>query len=356
MTKDGSNKVPGIQQITLRSWPKVIFLYPVMITSFACGLVQTLTGGLDSQRHRFEGQVSDSTGTPVANAALSLTWGATAGDTPNAPTQQSLTDATGSFAVSLTQAESFSVNGKVTDINGDPLPSAQVTISRTRDGGDPVTRVASTNSKGRFGFVVFDAGWTEAAGMIFFLVLCLNLLVISFEFSRFKTMAIFFFCIAFIFGLLYLGTRWEVFAFITEIFAAFRIKASSSFYYGVGIYLMIMFIGVFVQTRFDYWIIRSNEILHKEGFLGDVRRFPSPNLKMTKEITDVFEFVLLGAGKVVLYPAGERQSIVLDHVLGVNRAERSIQDLLSALSVEITGQTVGMDDKDEQGTGIGIGD
>ena len=86
-----------------------------------------------------------------------------------------------------------------------------------------------------------------------------------------------------------------------------------------------------------------------------MRRFPSPNLKMTKEITDVFEFVLLGAGKIVLYPAGERQSIVLDHVLGVNRSEKHIQDLLSALSVEITGTPFRADEDPPVG-GIGIGD
>ena len=107
-----------------------------------------------------------------------------------------------------------------------------------------------------------------------------------------------------------------------------------------------------LSTRFDYWIIKSNEILHKEGFLGDVRRFPSPNLKMTKEINDVFEFLLMGAGRIVLYPASEKQAIVLNHVLWVNSKERRIQDLLSALSVEISGEEYHHDDS----VGIGIGD
>ena len=227
MPKASKNTVSGIDQVILRSWPKVIFLYPVMIAGYACGLIQSMTGGLE------------------------------------------------------------------------------------------------------------ESGMAESLGMVFFVVICLNLLVISFEFSRFKTLATIFFIIAVIFALLYMSTRWEVFSFMKDILQGFHLKASSSLYFGIATYLLIMLVGVFVQTRFDYWIIRSNEILHKEGFLGDVRRFPSPNLKMTKEITDVFEFLLLGAGRIVLSPASERQSIVLDHVLRVNSAERKIQDLLSSLSVEI---------------------
>ncbi len=183
------------------------------------------------------------------------------------------------------------------------------------------------------------------AGEIFFVVLALNLLVISFEFSRFKTVAIFFFLLAVFFLLLYLGTRWQVLQFIRDFVLAFDLRVSNHFYFTLGTYLSVILTGVFITTRFDYWIVKSNEILHKEGFLGDVKRYPSPNLKMTKEINDVFEFFLLGAGRVVIYPTSEKQAIVLDHVLWVNSKERRIQDLLSSLSVEITGQDAYEDDE-----------
>ena len=39
------------------------------------------------------------------------------------------------------------------------------------------------------------------------------------------------------------------------------------------------------------------------------------NLKFDKEIPDVFEYVLLGSGRLVLHVANERKSIVLDNVL-----------------------------------------
>lgn len=237
------HKAEDIDQIIIRSWPKVIFLYPVFLVALICGLLQALTGGLE------------------------------------------------------------------------------------------------------------ESTWAETAGLAFFGVVCLNLLVISFEFSRFKTLAIFFFCVAVFFFLLYLSTRWEVFAFLKNLIAMIHIKASTPFYFSIAAYLFAVFCSVFVTTRFNYWIIRSNEILHKEGFLGDVKRFPSPNLKMTKEISDVFEFLLLGSGRVVLYPASEKQAIVLEHVLRVNAAEKAIQELLSALAVEVADH-----EHEEEGTGVGAGD
>jgi hypothetical protein len=231
-----------LDQIVIRSWPKVIFLYPLLLTSLICGIIQSVTG---------EGP---------------------------------------------------------------------------------------------------EARFPETAGMIFFVVMCLNFLVIAFEFSRFKTLAIFFFFVAIFFFLLYLSTRWGVFTFLGNLLSAFHLRLSTSFYFATAAYFLLIFVGVFMNTRFNYWVIRSNEILHKEGFLGDVRRYPSPNLKMTKEILDVFEFLLLGSGRIVLSPATEKQAIVLDHVLRVNQVEKDIQELLSALQVEIEAP------EQHEPEGIGAGD
>ena len=225
-------------QIIIRSWPKVIFLYPMMLTSFFCGIWQWILGDPSS---------------------------------------------------------------------GDFDLEKQAEIRETM----------------------------QVAGMIFFAVLCLNLLVISFEFNRFRTMAIVFFCLALVFLLLYLSHDLPVIATIKDALAGLKFELSTSFYMTLGVYFLIVFGFVFANSRFNYWVVKSNEILHKEGFLGDVRRFPSPNLRMSKEISDVFEFLLLGAGRIIINPASEKRAIVLDHVLRVNAAETAIQDLLSSISVEI---------------------
>ncbi len=110
---------------------------------------------------------------------------------------------------------------------------------------------------------------------------------------------------------------------------------SNELYFGFFIYFALVFVGVFINTRFNYYEIRHNEILHHTGFLGRVKRFPSPNLKMTTEITDVFEYLLLRSGRIILFPASEREAIVLANVINVNKIERAVLELLGSLSVEI---------------------
>ncbi len=182
---------------------------------------------------------------------------------------------------------------------------------------------------------LIEKGEGTTAGLAFFAIFAFNLLVIAFEFSRLKSVAIFFLVLSITFLLLWLSKMFPVFSFIKDIIAGLQIKASTSFYFAVGIYLLLVFVGMFINTRWNYYEVHHNEIVHHTGFLGDIKRFPSPNLKMTKEISDVFEFMLLGSGRIILYPASEKEAIVLDNVLSVNRVEREMKKLLSAIEVEV---------------------
>jgi hypothetical protein len=56
---------------------------------------------------------------------------------------------------------------------------------------------------------------------------------------------------------------------------------------------------------------------------------------MEKEITDVFEFMLLRSGRLLLHPSTERRAIVLDNVPNINKREREIQGLLGVLDVHV---------------------
>ena len=53
--------------------------------------------------------------------------------------------------------------------------------------------------------------------------------------------------------------------------------------------------------------------------VSDLERFPTLNLKFDKEIPDVLEHFMFGAGRLVLHVADERKSIVLDNVLWSGR-------------------------------------
>jgi hypothetical protein len=90
-----------------------------------------------------------------------------------------------------------------------------------------------------------------------------------------------------------------------------------------------------LNLRFDYWEVTPNELLHHHGVMSDLKRYSAPNMKIDKEITDVFEYLLLGSGRMILHPQGESRAIVLENVLFINRKERAITRMLGALQVRI---------------------
>lgn len=175
----------------------------------------------------------------------------------------------------------------------------------------------------------------KALGLVFLTVFALNLMVFSFEFSRLKSLTIGLGALAVVFLCLWLGEKWPVVEYLRDFIKKREFALSTQFYLGLFFYLLFVFVGVVINTRFNYYEIKHNEILHHTGFLGQVKRFPSPNLKMTKEINDVFEYVLLRSGRMILFPASEREAIVLENVLNVNAKERDVHELLSSLAVEI---------------------
>jgi len=114
------------------------------------------------------------------------------------------------------------------------------------------------------------------------------------------------------------------------------VVANSGFYYMVALILFLIFAIIYVTRWLDYWEILPNEILHHHGPLSDLERLPTLNLKFDKEIPDVLEFLFLGAGRLVLHVSDERKSIVLDNVLFINSKENALKKLMSRLEVRIT--------------------
>src|SRR5690606_23133247 len=122
---------------------------------------------------------------------------------------------------------------------------------------------------------------------------------------------------------------------ITSKLRSVRPVANAMFFSIVAGMLMIIYAAVLVVVRFDYWEVRPNELLHHHGLLSDLKRYSSPNLRIDKEINDVFEYLLLGSGRLILQPSGERRAIILDNVLFISQKEEAITRMLGALQVEM---------------------
>ena len=93
--------------------------------------------------------------------------------------------------------------------------------------------------------------------------------------------------------------------------------------------------------QFDYWEVRPNELLHHHGVLSDLERFSAPNLRIDKEINDLFEYLLLRAGRLILHPSNERRAIVLENVFFINKKEQQITKMLGALQVQVRSDGAG---------------
>lgn len=178
-------------------------------------------------------------------------------------------------------------------------------------------------------------------GRIFCWVFVFNLLALSFDFSRGEFLALFLFFTVTILTLLLLDQNLDI-GLIKGMqggLSKIQVKAHPHFYLVTAAVLIVTLIGVWIQGFFDYWEISHNEILHHKGLLGDLKRYPAPNLRLHKEIPDLFEHCLFlpfgGAGRIVLHPQGSERAVVLDNVIGVNRIESKIQHMLSSLQVKV---------------------
>ena len=172
-------------------------------------------------------------------------------------------------------------------------------------------------------------------GRIFWWVFVINLAAMAFDFTRGEFVALILFFGVITLSIFILDGKWHVVDPVRNALAHVQLRAHPHLYLLMAGAMAGTFLLVFLGGRFDYWEVTHNELLHHRGLLGDVERFPAPNLRMTKEITDLFEFCLLGSGRLVLHPQGAQRSIVLENVLFVNRLERQIQGMLAQLAVTI---------------------
>lgn len=177
---------------------------------------------------------------------------------------------------------------------------------------------------------------SATVGLIFLGVLGINLVVLAFDFPRTTSLTVFFLIAAVVLGLLLLFRNYpDLLPVITKILRKIEPEANPTFYFCFAILLALIYIAVMINVRFDYWEVRPNELLHHHGFLSNLERFSAPNLRITKEIDDVFEYMLLRSGRLILHPSNEPRAFVLENVLFIDRKETNITKMLGALQVQL---------------------
>ncbi|TWT83304.1 hypothetical protein CA13_47690 [Planctomycetes bacterium CA13] len=178
---------------------------------------------------------------------------------------------------------------------------------------------------------------------IFLAVVMANMFVIIFDFPRATSLTLVFVIATFIMGLwIFALAKPGALPTFESLFFVVRPAANATFFVCITAAMILMYVAVFISVRFNYWELRNNELLHHHGFLSDLKRYPAPNLRVDKEINDVFEFMLLGAGRLILHPSTEKRAIVLDNILFVGNKERELTRMLGSIKVQIGGDSSGI--------------
>ncbi|MHA1299859.1 MAG: hypothetical protein ACTSO9_10520 [Candidatus Helarchaeota archaeon] len=167
-----------------------------------------------------------------------------------------------------------------------------------------------------------------------------NLFIVSFDYSSSKVVALIAFAVA---GVLLIIVLLAYFPNLGQNFPQFSINEfnmvmSFWFYYTIAGIFGLVFGLIWLEKRWDYYKITSQDIVHKSGVFGDVERFPAPNIHIHKKISDVFEYLFLKAGELTIIPAQRTTIIHLPVVLNINDKERKIQEVLGTLEVEVEEQ------------------
>lgn len=172
--------------------------------------------------------------------------------------------------------------------------------------------------------------------LVFLGIFTVNLVVLAFDFPRTTSLTIFFLAASILFGGLLLFRNYpQLLPAITDILKRLEPTANPTFYFCFATILAVIYIAVMINVRFDYWEVRPNELLHHHGFLSNLERFSAPNLRITKEIDDVFEYMLLRSGRLILHPSNEPRAFVLENVPFIDSKETRITRMLGALQVQI---------------------
>ena len=173
-------------------------------------------------------------------------------------------------------------------------------------------------------------------GMLFVTVFFLNLLIMSIDFPRFTIIAVVLLAIAMTFFLLWLNVWFNIIPSLVNVLERIFAFANGMFYTLIACAIGLNFAIIWMSRYLDYWEILPNEILHNHGPFSDLERYPTMNLKFSKEIPDILEYALLRSGRLVMHIQNERKAIVLDNVLWIDHKENELKKLMSRMEVRIT--------------------
>ena len=322
-------------RVYLVSYPKIIYFYPSVLTALFCGIFMWAKGGIPQEEIHVAGvrgpvvanssQLDKSQRVPFSKAAVSGLDESSGASTTATPKPAAATPLEFNPSSDVPAATSETPAEK----SNDSANSGSDTVAT--DATPAETKLEAAEAAG-----VKVHTYHNVCARIFLVVMALNLVVIAFDFPRTTSLTWFFAIVSIVIAMWFVLTLNSWLA--PQIVAALlKIKpaANATFYLIFSGIMIFLYLCVLVSRRFDYWEVKGNELLHHHGFLSNLERFSAPNLRIDKEINDVFEYLLLRSGRLIIHASNERRAIVLENVLFINEKEERITKMLGALQVRV---------------------
>jgi hypothetical protein len=278
--------------VYLVSYPKIVFLYPTVLTALFCSIVMWAKGDVP---------VDEVAAWEVRNQTTYMRAAITTQDSTPADAAQAAPSEAAPTEAAPTESST----------------------SETPDATAPVQTIQIHS-------------YHNVCARIFLIVFGLNMVVISFDFPRTTSLTWFFAIATILIGLWLLLSKFPDLApKIVQGLLSIKPWANASFYMIFTMIMLFLYMWVLISRRFDYWEVKGNELLHHHGFLSNLIRYSAPNLRIDKEINDLFEYMLLRSGRLIIHASNERRAIVLENVLFINAKEDRITRMLGALQVRV---------------------
>ena len=171
-------------------------------------------------------------------------------------------------------------------------------------------------------------GSVNTFGQIFLFLAFLNAVVVTFEFPRATIITVIMTVAAIVLGLYLLNQSMNFFPSIAQFFRELNVHATWQFYTIVCIGGILLIGGILFMTRFDYWELTPNELIHHHGLLGDVERYATNAMGFNKEITDIFEYLILRSASLHITLPSQPKPITLDNVMFIGHVMKVADQIL----------------------------
>ena len=171
-------------------------------------------------------------------------------------------------------------------------------------------------------------------GSIWVIIFFSNLTVVALDFPSYRVLILILGIVIIVLLLIFLGLL-PTLQEIGTISENLNIGLASEFYMIMTIVLGLVFGLIFISSRFDYYRIERNEIIHKKGiFSTNIERYPTRGVRIKQSVPDLFEYLMFRAGSLTLIFA-KGDVVHLNTVINIKKKTEQIDYLLSSMHVFI---------------------